>query len=522
MAILNLPVEILKKLFEIFPYYFKKIEDEAHLNSLWNKVQDLLKEYFQDFDQIVYTIKKEGFYWKEEFLPSNLCEDFHKILYNEKTGAILIKKGIDIKELNSFFSIFTFPSERLSFRDQSFRLFFERKGFKNLKFFYIEEIDSQILQDFSFFINKAKALQKEILPLKEKKELEIKIFPSEVSKKVISEPVKKILANIFNETIISIISQFEMEQSLEHRNLLLQALRYIYGESILNSNFREVSFILKNLRKREEKELKSLYFEFQNEENIKDLIRNTKNLKVFNPQDFMDFYENLEKKSKKSLLNFIFEEKALKFKEEIFDLLVFILKDKKEELLEIYKIISRNGIQNFIYFLQKLPEDFLKEEELLSHPEKFIKAQILKICKRVPDRMLLDFLDSENQELRIQALSYIEKFRKESFVPMIISRIKREDFHLKERAEKEKFFETLAKIKNQEAISFLKELLLEHKLFPSQKREELRAMAAIALASTKDQKFKDLLERESKSIKNTAIVKEACKFALSILEESKK
>ena len=111
-------------------------------------------------------------------------------------------------------------------------------------------------------------------------------------------------------------------------------------------------------------------------------------------------------------------------------------------------------------------------------------------------------MNYENFDLRIEALNYIEKFRKETFVPIIISRIKKENFYEKTKEEKEKHFEVLGKIKNSEAINFLKDLLQEHKLFSSQKKEELRAMAALALAQTGDPRFKEILQRESKSIAN--------------------
>jgi len=157
----------------------------------------------------------------------------------------------------------------------------------------------------------------------------------------------------------------------------------------------------------------------------------------------------------------------------------------------------------------------------LSHKNLSVKASVLKVCKKLSDKKILEFLDSESPDLRIEALNYIDRFRKDAFVPIIISRIKRENFYEKTKEEKEKHFEVLGKIKNSEAISFLKELLTEHKLFSSQKKEEIRAMAAIALALTGDVRFKEILQRESKSIANSNLVKEACKRASEIIERKK-
>lgn len=518
---LNLPIEILKKLLEIFPYYFKDLKEDSYLNNLWESLFENFKKIFQEREEIFYFLQKDGFeYGGKIFTPNPSSLIFHQNLYGERVRLILFKKDIEKLELIKLFKLFKIPLSKMSYKDQSLKIFLEREKFKNISFFYVEEDEKEALEKYSYFLERAKNLHNEKFVLsKEKKEIKLDLEEKKFNVKIISQPLKKSLNFIFEESIMAILSQYEKETNPDHKVLLLQSLRYLYREAITLSDFKKINFLLRNLKLKEDRDLIDLHKEFQNEENLKDLIKNLLQKEYFNPEEFLFFYENLEPPAQKKLILKILEENLTKHREEIYDILKFKFAQNIELFNEIYNLMDRFKIQNFIFLIQKLPEEFIKEEELLNHKDPLVKAAILRICKKLSDKNLLEFLDSQNKELRIQALSYIERFRKESFIPIIISRITRENFYEKDKDEKEKFFEVLAKIKNNEAINFLKELLSEHRLFSSQKREELRAMAALSLAQTKDPKFKEILLRESKSIANSNLVKEACRRASEIIEE---
>lgn len=517
------PIEILKKLEEITPYYLRNLEEDRYLDDLWRILFENFKLFFQEREELFYFIEKNGFQYQEQMItPSALFQNFHQMLYNEGARVFLIKKNIEKNEIIKLFSLFNIPFSKMSYKDQSLKMFIKRKNFENIKFFYIEnqEIEKQITEDFSILFDKTKNLQNEYFELsKEKKEISIEIEEKEVEVDLISEPIKKSLNFTFEETIMAIFSQYEKELNLDYKILLLQALRYLYQEVVVYADFKKINFILRNLKQRDDKDLKDLFLEFQGIEIFKNLIKVISQIEILKSEDLLLFYDILKTPSQKIFINKILEENITKHREEIYEIISHKLKNNKEMLMEIYEEIDKNKIQNFLFLIQKLPTDFITQDELLAHKNKEIKANIIKICKNISDKNLLEFLDSENLELRLQTLSYIEKFRKESFVPILITRIKKENFYEKEKIEKEKYFEVLSKIGNLEVINFLKELLLEHKLFSSQKKEELRAMAAIALAQSKDPKIKELLLRESKRIANPKSVKEACKRASAIIEK---
>ncbi len=521
---LNLPIEILKKIYEIYPYYIKNLKNEGSLKVLWDEIFEYFKKYFQEFDELYYILEKDKFLYKNEpFFPKSPF-NLHKILYENKIRIILFQKDLKKEELENFLEITLIPFSKLQYKDQSLKTFFERENFENIKLFYKEEEENlkEGRENFSFFINLSKNLQNENLLLtKDKKILAFDFIEKDIPNDIISNPIKKSLNFIFEETILSILSQYEKETNNDYKILLLQSLRYLFQEAVNFGNLREVNFILRNLKLSEDKNLKDLFLEFQGEEIFKNLIKSFEIVEIFKIEELNYFLENLNPSSQKIFFHKIFEEKITKFKEEIYEFLNFKFQRDINLFWEIYYEMDIGEIQNFLYLIQKLPMDMIKEEELLSHKNLNVKAQILKICKKVSDKNLFEFLDSSNLEMRLQALSYIERFRKEAFVPILISRIKKESFYEKERIEKEKYFDVLAKIKNNEAINFLKDFLTEHKLFSSQKREELRAMAALALASTKDPKFKEIFLRESKNISNSSLVKEACKRASSIIGEKK-
>ncbi len=522
---LVLPIEIIKKLCEIFPYYYKDLKEDSYLNNLWDTLFNEFNKFFQEKEELLYFIGKEGFFYQEEvFTPPPSSISFLQNLYKERCGALLIKKGIEKEELIKFFSFFKTPFSKMSYKDQTLKILLLRENFKNIFFFFPEKDEeiSRTAEKFKGYLEHSRNLQNEEFKIsKEKFEIELDFEEKEFEISLISEPVKKWLKFLFEETIMEILSQYEKETNMDFKVLLLQSLRYLYQEVIASCDFKKINFILRNLKQRDDKNLKELFLEFQSEEVFKNLIKTIPQIEFFKPEDFLFFYNNLEKNSQKKLVLKILEENITKHKDEIYEILSQRIEKDKEFLVEIYNEINKDKAYNFLFLLQKLPEGFIAEEELISHKNLSVKAAVLKVCKRIPDKRIFEFLDSENFDLRIEALNYIEKYRKEAFVPIIISRIKKENFYEKTKEEKEKHFEVLAKIKNNEAISFLKELLLEHKLFPSQKREEMRAMAAIALAQTKDPRFKEILERESKRIANSNLVKDACKRASEIIEGKK-
>lgn len=521
---LNLPLEILKKLCEIFPYYFKDLKEDSYLENLWGSLFESFEKYFQEKDEVFYLIQKEGFLLGDKiFTPPPSSLNFHQNLYEERIKIILFKKGIPREEIVKFFKLFQIPFSKISYKDKSLKIFLERENLKNIRLFSVqEEFLKEDLEIYSSFFERTKKLHNDMLELsKEKKEMDLEFEEKTIKLEPFSKSINKSLSFIFEESIMAILSQYEKENNPDHKVLLLQSLRYLYQEAISIPDFKKINFLLRNLKLKEEKDLNDLYKEFQSDEIFTNLIKNLNQLEIFKEEEFLFFYENLEPPSQKRIILRIFDENITRNREGVYNILVHKIKEDKELLKEIFKQIDKNKVQNFIYLFQKLPEDFLSEEELISHSDLSVKAALLRICKKLSDKKLMEFLDSQNLELKIQTLSYIEKFRKESFVPLLISRIKKESFYEKERQEKEKYFEVLAKIKNNEALMFLKELISEHRLFPSQKREELRAMAALALAQTKDPKFKEILLRESKSITNSNMVKEACKRASEMLEEKK-
>ena len=522
----NPPVEILRKLEEITPYYLRNLEEDSYLEDLWKTLFENFNLFFQERQELFYFIEKNAFQYQEQMItPPVHFQNFHQMLYNEGARIFLIKKNIEKNEIIKLFSFLKIPFSKMSYKDQSLKMLIKRENFENIKFFYIEkeETEKQITEDFSKLFDKTKNLQNEYFELsKEKKEISIEIEERKVDVDLISKPIKKSLNFIFEETIMAIFSQYEKEVNLDYKILLLQALRYLYQEVVSSADFKKINFILRNLKQKEEKDLKDLFLEFQGIEIFKNLIKSFSQIEILKSEDLIIFYDILNTSSQKIFINKILEENIKKHREEIYEVISYKLKNNKEILMKIYEEIDKNKIQNFLFLIQKLPTDFITEDELLAHKNKEIKANIIKICKNISDKNLLEFLDSENLELRLQTLSYIEKFRKESFVPILIKRIKKENFYQKEKIEKEKYFEVLSKIDNLEAINFLKELLFEHKLFSSQKKEELRAMAAIALAQSKDPKIRELLLRESKSIANPKLVRKACKRASEIIEKKEK
>lgn len=521
---IHIPAEIIKKIGEIFPYYLKNLKEDSYLINLWEGLFNNLNEFFKEKNEIFFSIDKDSFSFQNEkiHIPPSLL-NFHSNLYNEGIRLILIKKDITKEEISKFLSIFNIPFSKMSYKDQSLKIFIQRENFKNIEVFCVEDEIKESSEKFIAFFELSKNFHNEHFELsKEKKEFILDLEDKEFQIEAISEPVKKSLKFTFEETIMEILSQYEKETNLDYKVLLLQALRYLYQETISSAEFKKINFILRNLKLKDDKSLNDLFTEFQEEENLTSLIRATQTIDTLKPEEFIYFQENLNSKSQKKLILKIFEENILKHREEIYTILKDRIENNRELFLEIYNEIDKNKIQNFFFLLQKLPEDFIKEEELLSHKNLYVKGYALKVCRKVSDKNLLEFLDSENLELKLQTLSYIERFKKEIFVPILISRIKKENFYEKEKEEKEKYFEVLSKIKNIEAINFLKEILSEHKLFSSQKRDELRAMAAIALARTKDPKFKEMLIRESKSIANSNLVKDACKRASEIIEQKEK
>lgn len=519
------PIEVIKKLCEIFPYYFKDLKEDSYLNNLWDTLFSEFNKFFQEKDELFYFIGKEGFFYQEEvFTPPPSSISFLQNLYKERCGALLIKKGVEKEELIKFFSLFRTPFSKMSYKDQTLKILLLRENFENILLFFPEkdeEIDKAI-ENFKGYLDHSKNFQNEDFKLSnEKFEIGIDFEDKEFEISLISEPVKKSLKFLFEETIMEILSQYEKETNIDFKVLLLQSLRYLYQEVIASCDLKKINFILRNLKQRDDKNLNELFFEFQSEEVFKNLVKAIPQIDFFKPEDFLSFYNNLEKNSQKKLVLKILEENITKHKDEIYEILSQKMEKNREFLVEIYNEIDKIKAFNFLFLLQKLPEGFISEEELISHKNLSVRATVLKVCKRISDKKIFEFLDSENIDLKVEALNYIEKFKKEVFVPIIISRIKKENFYEKTREEKEKHFEVLAKINNNEAINFLKELLLEHKLFPSQKREEMRAMAAIALAQTKDPRFKEILERESKRIANSNLVKDACKRASEIIEGKK-
>lgn len=158
----------------------------------------------------------------------------------------------------------------------------------------------------------------------------------------------------------------------------------------------------------------------------------------------------------------------------------------------------------------------------LGFKNKDIKLEAIRALGRVQDEMankiLLGFLKDADEDLRIQAAMRLNPLEERSRVRHIIEEAASKTFKAKSLKEKQAILTFLGRTRTEEALAFLRRVLLKRRLWMTARTREMKLAAASGLEAHGTEEASRVLEKAAGS--HDKDVREACSQALARLAKT--
>ncbi|UCC38776.1 MAG: HEAT repeat domain-containing protein [Candidatus Aminicenantes bacterium] len=319
-----------------------------------------------------------------------------------------------------------------------------------------------------------------------------------------------------------------LEERHDHFSATLNVLNQCYREVVHKSNFSDAFLLLNHIQ-----ELKQmLSSQFKEKEKLLDkFIKKEKEeyslahlRKLFfegKIEDFDSFFQYLRLLGPEtlSLVGDIWDNskdpfirlKASDFLQEIgqdnIPTLAYLARDSRFSLSkEIIAILGKIGSKEVIPHL----------ENFVDHTHKTIKLETIQSLKKIADaasnKILIKFLDDEEEEVRATAALSLKYFGDNTISDSLMQLAKNKGFKKRSRVEKKALLNFLAKTKSLETCFFLQSLLKKWSIFTRAKQNETRLCAVSALQTMATPEAVNVLKEGSK-LRNKKI-RRACNLSL--------
>ena len=208
------------------------------------------------------------------------------------------------------------------------------------------------------------------------------------------------------------------------------------------------------------------------------------------------------------------------------DVLAILAKDNIDLLYKKLEDEKWYVVRNIVYVLGKIGDikAIPNLKKIKDHMEARVRKEIVHALVEIKSEdakdILIDFLNDDNNTVRIAALRYLMNMSYQKALPIISDIISRETFDTKDIYEKKEFFEALGKLGNNDVLPFLRETLMKRsKLFGKSKIEEKRLYAAFALKKMSTTESMEILKEGSLS--SDKGIRKICEDALQIIQEKR-
>jgi len=497
-----------------------QIYQTAHptFKNFFNQFHQNLVEYLKINYQLILQIERFSIRYENNVIYEETEKDISIAfrLFRDGIREIRFTEGITSDEILIFLEIVS-----RSERDQDIALNLWECDFSHISFYVVEEEEEKLVYSIpqmpKLEINYDEAvkgvLTKEKIEFTDK--ISADITPEELRrlKSVIDENEKQITIGIIVSTLIDVLKKIQSQE-------IIDSLIEILELSINSSDFYNACLIVNQLWNYADI---NLITRIENEAMI---IGFAGLPDILDDQSFNDFIALVGFFSKKSVPHFISILKNIKNQGRLStlqDRLAYICQGDPSPLLEFLKnpdlkiMTSAITILGIIKNRSVIPQ--LKT--LMMHPSSLVRIAIIDAFTELGEvKMIADFLDDPEADVRIKALQSLERVSYPTIYQRLIKTIKNRNFLKLNYNEQKAYFNCLVANRDNRLIKHLEQVLFKWIFFGKQKYLIKRQLAAQALVNLNTDKAIEILKTGTQ--KRNEDIRAVCENALRLIDKNLK
>jgi len=532
---------------------------QRFLSELIGKFNRFLGEY----GDLILKVKQSEMLYRGEVVYTHPTreENIAFRLYGDGIREIIFTEGIEEKEILGFIEIVTGSTTGEDEDDDTVTRLWER-DFKNIRYTVVADVEEgeapPVLPDLT---KKGEGNRKALIEayrseidserqgvtLLKSSDIEIELEHS------YGKPFKEIFT-LTPEEIEKIQHEMEMEEGMDLIAELLDILFHIlqierepesYSEIIKNiergvkslvlaGNYRHVAPILTTLKTLSREENNFSPFHAQEVQKVIDALGDKEFLnriafeinakKIDDIDALFSFLTMLNSNAIIPLAEMVGTLDQMKIRRLLCEALAVLAKDTLDPLFQKLGDDNWYIVRNIVYVLGKIgdPRSVQYLKKIRKHPEQRVRKEIVHTLKEINSdearELLIDFLSDNDTDVRIMALKSIATLGYTKAVPAILKIISSDSFKFKDVHEKKEYFDVLGRLRSEETLPFLKELLMRRTpLIGKSRVEEYRVYAALALKRMDNPKALEILREGTRS--SDRGIQRICKDTLEDIEK---
>ena len=523
------------------------------------------KGFLDEYGDLILKIKKSEFFYMGEVVYSNpsLEESIAFKLYGDGIRELTFTEGLSEEELFDFIDIVTRDYKKEGEDDDTVTKLWE-KDFKSIRYAVVEEgKDDNLLLQIPEKVTTTDSSKNALLKAYKQEmtaepkgesllqpagvEVEIEqiygkpfseiftLTPEEITKVHDEMEIEKKM-DLVSELVDILFHILRIEHELDSYSEFLKHLEKIIKTLLLAGDYKRVLPILTTLKtfirdgnnftNAHAQEAEKIIDALGEEDFLHQLMPQSKFTGTEDLDSISMFISMLNKNAIIPIANMVGILDNMKARRLFCDVLALLAKDNIELLYNKLEDDKWYVVRNIVYVLGKIGDiksiPYLKK--IKDHIEARVRKEIVHALVEIKSEdakdILIDFLNDDNNTVRIAALRYLMNMSHQKALPIISDIISRETFDTKDIYEKKEFFEALGKLGNNDVLPFLRETLMKRsKLFGKSKIEERRLYAAFALKKMSTKESMEILKEGSLS--SDKGVRKICEDAMQIIQEKR-
>lgn len=472
-----------------------QIYQTAHpsFKNFFNQLYQDLIEYLKTNYQIVFQIERFSIRYEDYVVYEETEKDISIAfrLFRDGIREIRFSEGITDDELLIFIEVVSRTD-----REQDIALNLWECDLSHISFYVVEEEEEKLTYSIpeipKMEINYDEAikgvLSKEKIEFSDK--ITVDITPEELKqlKSAITEVEKQIPIGIVISTLIDALKKSQSQE-------IIDALVEMLELSISTNDFNNACLIVNQLWSYHDINLIS---RIENETMVMSFVGLPD---VLDEQSFHDLIALVGFFSKKSVPYFLHVLKNMKNQQRLATLqnrLAYICQGDPSPLIDFLKSSDLQTLTNAIIILGIIKNRSVIPllENLILHPAHRVRMAIIDALTELGEaKMIADFLNDIQTEVRIKALQALERINYPPIYQRLIKTIKKRTFLKLNYNEQKAYFNCLVANRDSRIIRHLEKILFKWAIFSGKKYLIKRQLAAQALAKLNSSKAIEILKK---------------------------
>jgi DNA-binding MltR family transcriptional regulator len=484
--------------------------DHPSSKNFYTPLYQKLFEFLEENGELTFQIERFTIRYSNQIVYEETEKDINIAfkLFRDGIRSVGFTEGLASDELLRFLEIVSRPSEK-----QDIVLNLWESDFIHIHFYVVEEEDENV--DYKAPSEPAQNVDyntwiKDMMN-KEKIDLTIPMRP-DLSFDEIKTLKTEIIENEINPMTSTTINTLVNFLNIEKAKEVIESLIKLLEQCIQNRDFYNARIIVHSLLKYPDV---SVIEKIENEKTISGFK------KLFDiPEDdiFNEFVAFIGFFSKKSIPHFIEMITHIRRQDRLDALrhrIAYIAQDDVAPIADFLKSDDSASLINAIAILgiMKVKGVVSLLQSLFKHPDRKVRSAVVSTLGQAGDlKMVTQFIDDVDVDVRIKALQVLTRMKYPSIFPELLHRIKRKDFLNFEFVEQKEYFNCLVNNGESNLAKHLKKILFKWLLFGRKRYRIMRKLAAAGLTQIQTDEAREILQQGIAS-KNKDI-RAACEMAL--------